>query len=209
MMSEKPNRLSTMQLEIVFSLCPSPMGWYKLMKETGFKSPHGLASALRKLLEQQVVRKIPDGKYELTSKFREGNRSLIKIMKLIDRIPEVELPKSNDPKRNPEVLKKIEQATHYKRIAVMDTYAKLAALARFKGEDALADFLKHHLLEVWFDKHYEPDNIRSDYQREEGIDISGMTFEECLKQIGVDEVLDREKQAAALYEFTERQNIRK
>jgi DNA-binding HxlR family transcriptional regulator len=179
---EENHDLTPAEIEVLYALASGAKRWSTLRTWTRL-SPRWLSLTLDKLEEERkaLVRTSSVSKdsalsrvtYELTPQFRTRNQNLVKIMAVLGRVSKVEMERSVS-------------ATPLRVVAMMTVYAQLAAVAKYFHEDALASFLKNHgirIVEEWFEKYYDPAELRELLLKEHNKDLKKMTFADYLKWV--------------------------
>jgi DNA-binding HxlR family transcriptional regulator len=187
--SAKDNHeLAPAELEVLYALASGAQRWSTLRTWTRL-SPRWLSKTLDKLEKERkaLVRTQSLSKdsassrvtYEFTPQFRTKNQNLVRIMAVLGRVSKVEMERSVN-------------ATPLQVVAMMTVYAQLTAVAKYFHEDALASFLKNHgirIVEEWFEKYYDPAELRELLLKEHNKDLKKMTFAEYLKWVQFPELI--------------------
>jgi DNA-binding HxlR family transcriptional regulator len=176
------------EIEVLYAVASGAKRWSTLRTWTRL-SPRWLAKTLDKLEKERkaLVRTASLSKdsalsrvtYELAPQFRTKNQNLVKIMSVLGRVSKVEMERSVN-------------ATPLRVVTMMTVYAQLAAVAKYFHEDTLASFLKHHgirIVEEWFEKYYDPAELRELLLKEQGKDLKKMTFADYLKWVQFPELI--------------------
>jgi len=185
--SAKEHDLAPAEIEVLYALASGAKRWSTLRRWTRL-SPRWLSLTLDKLEERKALMRTPSVSkdsassrvtYELTPQFRTNNQDLVKVMAVLGRVKKAEMERSVN-------------AEPLRVVTMMAVYAQLAAVAKYFHEDALASFLKHHgirIVEEWFEKYYDPAELRELILKEHGKDLKKMTFADYLKWVQFPELI--------------------